>query len=409
MFSLDRWQEIFDTLRRHKLRTLLTAFSVAWGIWMLVILLGAGKGLQNGVERNFRDDAINSLWLFPSKTSVPHEGHPVGREIRFTNDDYERIRQLVDGVEHITGRYNMRGNLVSYGNKKSSFDVRSCHPGHQYLEKTQVIRGRFINDLDIAQRRKVAAIGVPIAEFLFGEEDPMGEWFRIAGVPYQVVGIFEDEGGEGEMRKIYVPISTAQLAYGAGDRIDRLMFTVGDADVAKSQEIERQVRELLAKQHHFSPDDKRALRIRNNVENFQEIQQIFAGIRIFVWIVGFGTIIAGIVGVSNIMLIAVKERTLEIGVRKAMGATPLSIVSMIVQESVFITAVAGYVGLVAGVVKLELINRFVPENEYVGKLEVDLGLAITATVLLVIAGALAGFFPAWRAAKVDPVVALRSE
>ena len=410
MFNLDRWQEIFETLRRHKLRTFLTALSVAWGILMLIILLGAGTGLQNGVEYDFRDDAVNSIWLFPGKTSLPYEGHAVGRELQLTNEDYDQVKRLISGVEYITARYNIRGNLVAYGNKKSSFDVRSTHPDHKYLENTLTIRGRFLDDLDITQHHKVAAIGVPVAEFLFGEDvDPLGKWIQIGGIPYQVVGLFEDTGGEGEMMKIYIPVSTAQLAYGGGDRIDQLMFTVGDASVEKSKRIEEEVLALLSKKYHFSPEDKQALRIRNNVENFREMQQIFGGIRLFVWIVGIGTIIAGIVGVSNIMLIAVKERTREIGVRKAVGATPGSIIAMIVQESIFLTGVSGYLGLLSGVTLLELVNRYMPENDFVRDLQVDMRVAISATILMVIAGVLAGFFPAWRAARVDPVVALRDE
>ncbi|MCG8418307.1 MAG: ABC transporter permease [Proteobacteria bacterium] len=410
MFNLDRWLEIFDTLLRHKLRTALTALSVAWGILMLVILLGAGTGLQKRVEYNFRDDAVNSIWMSPGRTSKPFEGHAIGRDIRFTNEDYDYIKNHIDGVEYITGRYNLWNNLVvTYGTKKSSFDVRSSHPDHKYLENTIMLRGRFLNDLDLEERRKVAAIGLPVAKFLFGDEEPMGKWIHINGIAYQVVGMFEDSGGEGEMRKIYVPIATAQMAYGAGERIHQLMFTVGNASVDESKRIENEVRDLLAKRHHFSPDDKRALRLRNNVENFREVSTIFDGIRLFVWIVGFMTIVAGIVGVSNIMLIAVKERTREIGIRKAMGATPGEIVGQIVQEAVFITAVAGYMGLLAGVVLLELVSRYVPENDFIRDPQVDMRVAVSATVLLVLAGALAGFFPAWRAARVDPVVALRDE
>ncbi len=410
MFNLDHWYEIFDTIRRNKLRTALTALSVAWGILMLVLLLGAGTGLQNGVEYSFRDDAVNSLWIRARRTSLPFEGHPVGRQIHFTNGDYEYIRDHLPGVEHITGRFNLWGNLiVSYQDKKSSFDVRSAHPDHRYLENTVMLSGRFLNDLDLSQRRKVAVIGIRVAQFLFGRAEPLDKWLQINGIPYKVIGVFEDSGGEGEMRKIYVPISTAQMAYGGHDRIHRLMFTVGDASLEESKKIEAEVRELLAKRHHFSPDDKRALRIRNNVENFQQVSAIFSGIRWFVWFVGLGTIFAGIVGVSNIMLISVKERTKEIGIRKALGATPGSIVGQIVQEAVFLTAVSGYFGMVAGIVIWELVNRYVPENDAFRSPHVDIRVVLIATAILIVAGAVAGFFPARRAARVNPIVALRDE
>lgn len=410
MFSLDRWQEIFDTILRNKLRTALTSLSVAWGIFMLVLLLGAGTGLENSVAYKFRDDAVNSIWVRPGQTSQPFQGHAVGRRIAFDNADYEYIKHRVPGVEYITGRFYLRGEgLITFEDKTSGFDVRAVHPDHLYLENTIITHGRFIDELDLDERRKVAVIGKPIAEFFFGPGEPLGKWLGINRIPYQVVGVFEDYGADREMQRIYIPISTAQLAYGADDRIHHLMFTVGDASVAESRAIEDTVRELLAKRHQFSPEDKRALRVRNNLENFQEITEVFTGIEIFVWFVGLGTIVAGIVGVSNIMLISVKERTKEIGIRKALGATPGNIIRQIVQESVFLTSVSGYLGIVAGIGIFELIDRYVPDNDYIRDPHVDLRVAVAATVLLVGAGALAGYFPARQAAKVDPVVALRDE
>jgi putative ABC transport system permease protein len=410
MFSLDQWQEIFDTIRRNKLRTALTSLSVAWGILMLMLMLGAGTGLQNGVEHSFRDDAINSLWIRSDRTSMPFEGHAVGRAIHFTNYDYDYIKDHLGGVEHITGRFHLRGSLiVSYEAKKSSFDVRSVHPGHRHLENTIVIKGRYLSDLDLEERRKVAVIGAPVADFLFGRDEPLGKWIQINGIQYQVIGTFEDTGGEGELRKIYIPITTAQMAYGGQSRIDQIMFTVGAASEAEGRQIEHNVRELLARRHHFSPDDERALRIRNNLENYGRINAIFIGIRLFVWVVGLGTILAGIVGVSNIMLISVRERTKEIGIRKALGATPRSIVGQIVQEAIFLTAVSGYLGMLLGIAIWELFNRYVPENDYIREPHVDMSVVITATLILVVSGALAGYFPARRAARVDPVVALRDE
>ncbi|MEM9490162.1 MAG: ABC transporter permease [Myxococcota bacterium] len=412
MFSLDRWQEILDTLRRHKLRTALTALSVAWGILMLVLLFGVGTGLQRSIEYDFRDDAVNSVWVRPGKTSVPYQGYGIGREVRLGNDDYQAIRDGVDGVEYITGRFYLRGIdlIVSYGNKTSSFDVRATHPDHKYLEKTIITRGRFINDLDLKQRRKVAVIGVLVAEFLFGEDEALGRWIQVAGLSYKVVGVFDDAGGEGETRQIYLPVTTAQMAYGGSDgRLNQLMFTVGDTDLEESQVIAETVRTLIAQRHLYAPDDLRALRVRNLVERYQRFKDIFLGIRIFVWLVGFGTILAGIVGVSNIMLVAVKERTREIGIRKALGATPRSIIAQIVQESVFITAVSGYLGLLVGVTLIELANRYLPPNDFIRNPQVDMSVGLTAMGLLVVAGALAGYFPARRAAKVDPVVALRDD
>ena len=411
VFSPDRWYEILDTIRRNKLRTLLTALSVAWGIFMLVILLAAGNGLRNSVAYDFRDDAVNSLWMWAGETSMPHRGHAVGRSVAFTNRDYQRIRDTVPGVERITGRFFLRGNLVvSRGNKNTSFNVRACHPDHRYIEKSIMVAGRFIDDLDQAERRKVAVIGVEVARFLFDAgEDPLGQWIKINGIQYLVIGVFEDEGGEGELRNIYIPIATAQMAYGGADSVHQIMFTIGDATIEESQAIEAIVRESLAAEHDFDPADKRALRIRNNLQQFADINQVFDAIELFVWFIGAGTILAGIVGVSNIMLISVKERTKEIGVRTALGATAGAIVGQILQESIFLTAVAGYAGLVAGVGLIELFLRYAPPVEFMRDPAVDLRVVVIATVLLVISGALAGYFPARRAARVDPVVALRDE
>jgi len=411
MFDLDRWQEIGQVLRRRKLRTGLTAFSVAWGIFMLVILLGAGNGLQRGAEYGFRDDATNSIWVYPGRTSVPHEGHAVGRPVQFTNDDHEAVAEAVSAVEHITSRFYLEGQfVVSRGERHASFDVRSCHPGHQFLENTIIKSGRFLNSLDISERRKVAVIGTIVADALFAKyEDPLGQWIDVRGIPYRVVGVFEDTGGEGELRKIYIPISTAQMAYNGQNRVHQIMFTLGDATVAESREIAAEVQRLLAHRHEFALADRQAIRVSNNLEQFQRFLDLFAWIRRFTWVIGIGTILAGIVGVSNIMLIAVQERTREIGVRKAVGATPGAIVGLIVQEALVITAASGYVGMLAGIGALELAARVLPKSDFMRDPEVDLGVVAGATLVLVVSGLLAGYFPARRAARISPVEAMRAE
>jgi putative ABC transport system permease protein len=415
MFSLDRWQEIYETMRRNKLRTFLTSLSVAWGIFMLVLLLGAGTGLQNGVEYRLRDDAVNSIWLRRGKTSTAYKGQQPGRRIQFHNEDFDAIGRSVDGVEHMTARYYLWGEgLTTYKDKASAFEIRACHPAHKYLEKTIISKGRFLNQLDLDERRKVAVIGSAVNDFLFeGKTEAIGKYIAIRGIRYLVVGVFEDVGGEGELRKIYIPITTAQMAYGGANRVHQIMFTIGDASADDSRRIADDAHQLLASRLRFDPTDPRAIRVRNNVEQYEKVTQIFKWIRLFMWIVGAGTIVAGIVGVSNIMLISVKERTKEFGVRKALGATPGSIVGMVLQEAVLLTATAGYCGMVVGVALLEivasLISRAAGENEIFMNPSVDLSVIVTATALLVVCGGLAGFFPAWRAAHVNPVVALRDE
>lgn len=412
MLVLDRWQEIFETLRRNKMRTALTGLSVAWGIFMLIMLLGMGAGLQNQVQSNFADDAVNSIWVRPGRTSIPYQGLQPGRKLRFTNDDFDALSKI-PGVEHISGRFYMFGAsyTVNYGAKNASFDVRSVHPGHQYLEKTIVTSGRYINEIDIEQRRKVAVIGAPIADFFFGEsgEDPIGKSLRVRGILYKIVGVFIDEGGEGELQKIILPISTAQRAYSAHGQLHHLLFTVGDASLETSQRIQAQAEAILAKRHHFSPDDPRAIRVRNNLEEFNKISQIFSVINIFLWVVGIGTITASVVGVSNILLISVAERTVEIGVRKALGATPFSVVAMILKESLLVTAIAGYIGLIAGIGLLEFLSGAISDNDYIRNPQVDLSVAVGAVILLVVSGMIAGFIPARRAASINPIAALRNE
>ncbi|MDH3743758.1 MAG: ABC transporter permease [Acidobacteriota bacterium] len=410
MFDLDRWQEILATIRQNKLRAFLTGFSVAWGILMLVVLMGSGEGLANGIQHQFRDDAVNSIWVRSGQTSIPHKGLQPGRTVRFTNEDHEVVARDIDGVEYITSRFYPRGELaVSYKGETGSYDIRSVHPDHQYLENTLVSKGRFLNDLDIAEYRKVAAIGERVKDGLFGDAPAVGEYININGIPFRVIGLFRDEGGESEEEKIYLPISTAQKAFAGGNRIRMFMLTTGEEELAKTEAMTEEIKQTLAQRHNYSPDDRRAVFINNLNEFFQRFVNLMAGIRIFVWIIGIGTILAGVVGVSNIMMIVVKERTKEIGVRKALGATPGSILGLVLQESVLITAVAGYVGLVLGVALLEAGGRVLPESEFFINPGIDLPLALAATALLVVAGTLAGTVPALRAARVQPVEALKDE
>ena len=411
MFDLDHWQEILASIRQNKLRTFLTGFAVAWGILILVVLLGSGNGLANGIDHQFRDDATNSIWVRSGTTSVAHKGLRAGRDIRFTNADYDQTRFEIEGVEHITARFYPRGELaVSHGRETGSFDIRCVHPDHLHLEKTLVDEGRFLNEIDIAEYRKVAAIGVEVQKSLFGERGrAIGEYIKINGIPFKVVGTFRDAGGVGEESKIYLPISTAQRIFNGANRISMFMLTTGSLGLDETDRMADEITNALAARHHFDPEDKRAVFVRNINEVVQRFVNLMAGIRLFVWIIGIGTILAGVVGVSNIMMIAVKERTQEIGVRKALGATPGSILGLVLQESVLITAIAGYLGLVAGVALLELGARGLPDSEFFVNPSVDLPVALSATLVLIVAGTLAGLVPALRAARVQPVEALKDE
>jgi putative ABC transport system permease protein len=410
MLNLDRWREIWDTLIQNKLRTILTMIAMAWGIFMLVVLLGLGTGLQGGVTSGFADDAQNSVWIYGGQTSIAHQGMPIGRRIVFDNRDIDRTART-PGVEYLTGRHWIKGGeaRVRVGDKVSSFDVRAVHPGQQVIEKTIMVIGRYLNETDIALHRKVCLVGIPVAEFLFGRTDVVGEWVEVNRIAFQVVGVFTDEGDAGELRKLYIPITTAQAAFNGGERVNQIMFTFGDATVAEANVIAAQVKRDLAELHAYSADDPQAARVRNNLENFERFLRIFKMVDIFIWLMGICTIVAGVVGISNIMMIIVKERTKEIGIRKALGATPRNIVFTILQEAVVLTAAAGYLGLVAGVGLLELIAKVVPKNQMFDHPSVDLGVALAATCVLIAAGAIAGFFPARAAARVNPIVALRDE
>jgi putative ABC transport system permease protein len=408
--SFSALEELLATLRRNQLRTLLTGLSVAWGTLMLVILLGAGKGLENGIVWEFRDEAVNSIWAWSGLTSIPYAGRQPNRDVRFKNDDYAALRRDIPGIEQASGRFWMWGEFsVRRGDRHSAFDVLGVHPGHRYLEQTLMRAGRYVNQRDIDERRKVAVIGSLVAAALFKNEEPIGQSIEIRGLAYRVVGVFEDEGGEAELRRIFVPITTTQLAYNDPGRIHALGLTVAGGDTAQSEVIEQSVHRLLAKRHQVSLDDARALHTTNNLVRFERVSAVFRWVNGFVWFVGFGTLLSGMVSVSNIMLISVAERTREIGIRKALGATPVRLVGMILSEAILITSIAGYTGVVLGVALVELGAEKLTDLAFVRQPSVSVGVALEATALIVLAGALAGLFPALRAARVSPIAAMREE
>lgn len=402
---LEAGAEILSVLSRNKLRTVLTALSVAWGMFMLAVLLGAGRGLENGVAWEFRDGATAALWVRSGQTSLPYAGRPRGRYIHLSNEDYAALGREIPGIGHRSGRYYMWGEFqVSYRQKAAAFDVRGTHPGHLYLEKTEITRGRFLNDADVKQRRKVAVIGEKVRKTLFGDQNPIGEHIVIRGLNYLVVGEFQDVGGEAELNKIYVPISIAQLAYGQPDIIHNLMFTLTSEDLEKSRETARLTREMLGKRHAVAPEDNRAIRVQNNLEEFRRITQVFTWINVFVWIVALGTLLAGIVGVSNIMLIAVAERTREIGIRKALGATKLNILAQFLIEAVVLCVLGGVIGIALGAGGARVMSLMGTFDTQVSSSAIIMAFAFSAFV-----GVAFGVWPARRAAKMDPIIALRYE
>ena len=413
MFDLDKWQEIFITIGKNKLRTFLTIFGIGWGIFMIVILLGAGKGLQNGVERDFSAWSTNSGFFWSRRTTISYGGFQPGRSVRFTNKDTEMLRKQIAGMKYLAPRNQLSGfgggDNVFYNNKTGNFSVYGDYPGYISIQRLMISEGRFINDNDIDLERKVAVIGRNVQEVLFEEEDPIGKYIRISGVNFLIVGVFDSrrtgEQADRDTQTIYTPFTTFQKAFNYGNRVGWYAYSVKDG--YKVSEVEEEIINTLKTKHSISPLDQDAIGSNNLEEEFNEISGLFQGINIFTWMVGISTLLAGVIGVSNIMLIIVKERTKEIGIRKALGATPWSIISLIIQESIFLTTIGGYVALVVGIVLIDLIAGVVPPDGFMGTPEVDIQVAVGALGLLIVGGALAGILPAMKASNVSPIEAIR--
>lgn len=414
MFDLERWQEIFETIGKNKLRTFLTGLSVASGIFILVILLGFSSGIQKGVKTQFEQDATNRISVWTRTTTKSYKGLNPGRFIQMRNSDFEAINNKYKAnLEYKTAVYNMWGSQVTYKGETGNYRLEGVNPDHQLIENASMTSGRFISQDDMEESRKIAVIGYVMQRDLFKGEDPIGEIISIFGVNFKVVGVFTDPGGEREEGRVFVPLPAAQVAFGAGDRVRSLAYTVQMAEnfdeaVAQSVAISENIEQDIKARHTVAPDDRSAVNVNNTLEEAKKIYSLIAVIRNVFWFIGIFTIIAGVVGVSNIMLIIVKERTKEIGIRKAIGALPSSIIALILQEAIFITAVAGFIGLFAGVGLLQLVSPMV-DNDFIKSPQVDFNTALMTVIILILAGAVAGYIPARRAANIKPIDALRDE
>ena len=414
MFSLERWQEVFETISKNLLRTFLTGFSVASGIFILVILLGVSVGFQNGIENQFQNDAENIINIYPGRTSIEYQGFNEGRRIQLKNEDYKLAKEETNQeIEFASPTYQIYAGLISYENESGNYRVEGILPDYQFLEKADIIEGRFINANDVKDNEKYAVIGNRAKKDLFKEESPVGKYIKISGLNFKVIGVFTDPGGDREETRVYLPISTAQIVFGAGTDIRSMGFTLPKEDnydlaLEQSNAFAAQLEQMLKTKLQIDPKDESAINISNNIENTKEIYLLISAMRVFFWGVGIATLLAGIIGVSNIMLIIVKERTKEIGIRKALGAEPLSIVGMILHESIFVTSISGLLGLIFGLVLLEIVGPFI-ELDFISNPSVNFNIAVSTLVLLIAAGAIAGFFPAWRGARIKPIDALRDE
>jgi putative ABC transport system permease protein len=416
MFDKDNWQEIFATIKKNKLRTFLTSLGVGWGIFMLVIMLGAGNGLKNGVLKDFDGTATNSFFMWTQRTTKPYKGMKPGRDFDFNNGDAMALRQLkelaVVSPQNQLGGYQ-GGNNVIRGLKSGNYEVAGVYPNIAQISAVKITQGRFLNENDITYKRKVCVIGRAVKENLFKpEEKTLGNYVSINGVYFMVVGITVPMGSGGqaeqEASRVVVPFTTFQNAFNYGDQVG--WFAISSQPNISAAVAEEKVIALMKERHKIAPEDEQAIGHWNMEVQFKKMEGLFGGISMLIWVVGIGTLIAGIIGISNIMLIVVKERTKEIGVKRALGATPVSVMFQIILESVFLTAVAGYFGLVIGVGLLELINMALGADvPMFSNPTVDINVAIISLSVLIGCGALAGLIPAQRAVSVLPVEALRSE
>ncbi len=423
MFDFDRWIEIWVTITRNKVRSLLTCFGVFWGILMLIILLGSGNGMKNGMYSNIEGFSTNSVFFYSDRTSEPYKGFNKGRYWNMRNRDLESIKSNVEGIEDISPIIwgNRSDKNVVYGQMTGTYNVKGVYPEYFNIETQELHFGRLLNDVDLLERRKVCLIGSDVNSVLFHNADPCGKYIRVNGLYYQVVGVIKGRsrgvnlGGRSE-ECVMLPFSTMQQTLNQGDILHFLCLSA-----KRGFPIDKLIDETTAifkAQNEIAPSDPQAVGVINIAAQFNTFDMLFTGIDILVWFVGMGTLLAGIIGVSNIMMVTVKERTKEIGVRRALGAKPFNIISQVMSESLVLTALAGLLGLSLGVFILDGVDKILSASQngqsggggtFFLRPEVSIDTAIAATVVLLICGLLAGLIPAWRAMQIKAIDAIREE
>ncbi len=426
MFDRDRWQEIFNAIKQNKLRSILTAFGVFWAIFMLVVMTGAGNGLKNGITDGLKDFATNSAFMWSEKTTIAYEGYNRGRYWYVNNQDIQAIKDQVPEIGVISPRlngWNLRdGENIVRGKKSGAFNVMGDYPTYRKIDPCTMLWGRYINDEDIKHRRKVCIVGEKVYEVMFDkDEDPVGKYIRVNGVYFMVVGVFQSNNpniniGSNKKETVYLPFTSMQQTFNYGDQVHFFGFTAKDGVPVKN--VLDKIVPILHKNHKISPDDQEAIG-KVDIENeIKTMFYVFLGINILIWVVGIGTLIAGVVGISNIMLVIIRERTKEIGVQRAIGAKPTVIIGQILTESVFLTTIAGFLGLALGTFVLYLVDMAVDASRATATTddatfflnpEIGLQIAVSALMMLLVAGFIAGLIPALKAIKIKPIEALRHE
>jgi putative ABC transport system permease protein len=403
---IDLLAEVFEGVARHRMRAAATAFGVFWGILMLVVLLGGGRGLRNGLDNLFADTATNSAWINVGRTSKAFEGLGAGRQLVMTIDDVEAVAQSIPEFENVSPRHSAPSNLTfTRGTRNGAFPTYGIYPGYSVVERTKIIHGRLLNELDVARARRVVILGSIVARTLFGPSEAVGERVEIGGVPFLVVGTFTDAGGEGELRRVFMPYTALAQTFDARRQVHLMTATLRPG--ASPERATARLRRLLARRKRFDPDDKGAVDVWITAQEYRKFTTLMRGIDLAVIVVGLGTLVSGMVGISNIMFVSVRERVAEFGLRRALGATPATVMTMVLAEAVLLALSAGGAGLLAGVGLVELARRSGVRSDYFRDPSIDLATALTALAVLVVTAVVAGYFPAREAARLNPNEALR--
>lgn len=410
MFNIERWKEIFQSIQKNKLRTALSGMTVSLGILIFIILFGLGEGLKNSYSDLFLNNANNVIYIYPGKTTKPYGGFKTNRRIELKNADIDAlIQEFSSSIEYVNPSLFV-SEPISYGLESFTFEISAVSPSNQLIEKHVLMKGRYINEKDIKEKNKVVTIGRLVARDIFKGDDPIGKFINLGSRSFKIVGVFQDTSGDTEENKLIIPYTTRQQILKGIDVVGTVGITFDQSwSGSQAVKLSDNIKSFLKKRKSVDPTDPSGIRIRNVADEIDRSLQFANALQIIVTFVGIGTLIAGIIGISNIMVFIVKERTKELGIRKALGAEPNEIIKMILTESIFITAISGFLGMVVGIIILNSLDSSALQEYFITRAGVDLNIAFSATIILIIFGVIAGYIPAKRAAQIKPIVALRDE